>query len=214
MAAVEITQIKQTKKGRCALFCAQGFLFSVDEDTLVRFELRKGSVLDDAQMDELVRASDRRRAESRAMDLLGVRDHAERELIRKLERHFDADTARAAATRMVELGLIDDRRFAQRFAEELLRKGKSLRETEQKLTERGVGRALAKEILEGFEREESAAVRALIDRKYRTRLQKPDGYRAVAAALARRGFSAGDIRAALEDFKNSAGLPAEGEEFD
>ncbi len=213
MAAVEITQIKQTKKGRYALFCAQGFLFSVDEDTFVRFGIRKGSVFDDRQMNELLSASDLRRAESKALDLLGMREHAQRELVRKLEKSFDADTAARAAARMQELGLIDDRRFAERYAQELLRKGKSLREAEQKLLEKGVSREIAKQALEQFERDETGTLRALIDKKYRLRLQKPDGYRAVTAALMRRGFSLRDIRAALEAFGQDADEQDCGEEF-
>ncbi len=199
MAAVVITEIKETKKGRYALFCAQGFLFSVDEDTFVRFGIKKGASFTGAQMEELHAASDLRRAQSKALDLLGAREHAERELAQKLEKTFDPETAAHAVARMRELGLTDDAQFARRYAEELVvRKGKSKREAAHKLYEKGIARELAAEVLAAYGEDESAALRALIDKKYRTKLMKPDGRQAVYAALLRKGFSSRDVRAALD----------------
>lgn len=203
MASVEITEIKETKKGRYALFCAQGFLFSVDEDTLVLHGVRKGAVFTGEQMDALRAASDFRRAQNKALDLLGVREHSERELAQKLQRKHDPETAARAVARMHELGLTDDRRFAQRFAEEMIvRKGKSKRETAFKLAEKGIDRALAQEILESYENDETEAICSLIDKKYRSKLSTPEDRQKVYAALMRKGFASRDIRAALNRFSD------------
>ncbi len=202
MSGTEITRIKLTKKGRYALFCADGFLFSVDEDTLVRFGVGKGSRFEPGELEALRARSDQRRAESRALELLSAREHAERELARKLERSFDPETAARAVERMRALGLTDDARFARRYAEEMIgRRGKSRREVEQKLYEKGVPRETAQAALDGCEADERAALRALIDKKYRLKLAKPDGRRLVYAALLRRGFPPGDVREALESFE-------------
>lgn len=193
-----IDRITTTKKGRYALFCAGEFLFSVDEDTYVRYGIRKGRALSGEELAEMRAASDNRRAVDKALDLLSAREHATFELQKKLERTFDAETARHAVGRVRELGLLDDERFARNYAEELLqRKGLSLRAARDKLLEKGVPREAADEALSAYENDESAAVRELIEKKYARRLAAENGRQAVFAALQRKGFSARDIRAAL-----------------
>ena len=46
-----ITRISRTRKGRFALFCDAGFLFSVDEETFFTEHLAEGLTLDDGQLD-------------------------------------------------------------------------------------------------------------------------------------------------------------------
>ena len=48
-----VSDIKNTKKGRYALFCDGEFLFSVDEETLLKHGLEKGSVLTKPELDAL-----------------------------------------------------------------------------------------------------------------------------------------------------------------
>lgn len=197
---VVIDRITTTKKGRYALFCDGEFLFSVDEDTFVRFSLRKGRALDDDELAALRAESDNRRAGDKALDLLSMREHSESELRRKLTRKFDEETARHAVARVRELGLTDDAGFARRYAEELLdRKGYSLRAAREKLREKGIARELADEVLCAYDDDETDTIRSLIDKKYRTRLTKPDGRKSVFDALARKGFRSRDIRAVLRD---------------
>ena len=63
-----LTQIKETKKGRFALFFDGEFAFSLDEETYVKAHLNPGDVLEEWQIDELRRQSDTRRALDKAMD--------------------------------------------------------------------------------------------------------------------------------------------------
>ena len=53
-----LTQIKETKKGRFALFFDGEFAFSLDEETYVKAHLNPDDVLEDWQIDELRRQSD------------------------------------------------------------------------------------------------------------------------------------------------------------
>ena len=63
-----ITRISRTRKGRFALFCDAGFLFSVDEETFFTEHLVEGLTLDDGQLDELLRKSDAQRAKDKGID--------------------------------------------------------------------------------------------------------------------------------------------------
>ena len=113
-----LTQIKETKKGRFALFFDGEFAFSLDEETYVKAHLNPNDVLEDWQIDELRKQSDTRRALDTAMDYLSLRDHAAGELYQKLCRKFDAHSAAYAVAKAGELGLLNDAGFARRRAAE------------------------------------------------------------------------------------------------
>ena len=123
-----LTQIKETKKGRLALFFDGEFAFSLDEQTFADAALHQDDLLEDWQIEELRKKSETRRALDKAMDYLSLRDHAAGELYQKLCRKFDAHSAAYAVARAGELGLLNDAGFARRRAAELLRKRKSRRE--------------------------------------------------------------------------------------
>ncbi len=200
-----LTQIKETKKGRLALFLDGEFVFSLDEETFARANLHEGDELESWQVENLRKQSDTRRALDKAMDYLSLRDHASGELYQKLCRKFDAPSAAYAVARAGELGLLDDAGFARRRAAELLRKRKSRREILTDLAAKGIDRDTAAEAVEALyecdeegEDPELATARALVQRHYAAKLAagKRDQ---VAAALARRGFSHAIIREALAE---------------
>lgn len=200
-----LTQIKETKKGRLALFLDGEFVFSLDEETFARANLHEGDELESWQVEDLRKQSDTRRALDKAMDYLSLRDHASGELYQKLCRKFDAPSAAYAVARAGELGLLDDAGFARRRAAELLRKRKSRREILTDLAAKGIDRDTAAEAVEALyecdeegEDPELATARALVQRHYAAKLAagKRDQ---VAAALARRGFSHAIIREALTE---------------
>ncbi len=143
-----LTQIKETKKGRLALFFDGEFAFSLDEDTFADAALHQDDVLEDWQIEELRKKSETRRALDKAMDYLSLRDHAAGELYQKLCRKFDAHSAAYAVARAGELGLLNDAAFARRRAAELLHKRKSRREIMNDLNAKGIDRDTATAAME------------------------------------------------------------------
>ena len=122
----KLTQVKETKRGRYALFFDGEFAFSLDEDTFAMAGLHTGDELEEWQIHDLQTKSDTRKAVDKAMDLLALRDHAAGELYQKLCRSFDPHSAAAAVAKMQELNLLDDAGFARRRAAELLLQGGAL----------------------------------------------------------------------------------------
>lgn len=203
-----LTQIKETKKGRLALFLDGEFAFSLDKDTFASAHLHEGDELEDWQVEDLRKQSDTRRALDKAMDYLSLRDHAAGELYQKLSRKFDGPSAAYAVARAQELGLLNDANFAQRRAAELLRKRKSRREILTDLSAKGIDRDVAAEAVETLyqtdedgEDPELATARTLVERRYAAKLAAGKREQ-VAAALARRGFSHAIIREVLAETEN------------
>ena len=205
-----LTEVKITKKGRCALFLDGEFAFSVSPELFADAALHTGDELDAAQVERLQATSDAARAFDKALDLLGIRDHAAGELYQKLCRKFDPETAAGAVRRAAALGYLDDARAARRRAAELYAKHKSRREILCDLAAKGIDRdtaATAVEALyaapdaeEEYEDPELVSARALVQKQYARRLAAGQRDR-VAAALARRGFGNAVIKAVLEEFE-------------
>lgn len=199
----QITAVKETKRGRLALFVDGEFAFSLDPETFADADLHEEDEIESFRLEELRRQSDTRKAVDRALDILALRDHAAGELYQKLCRKFDPHSAAAAVAKAEELGLLNDADFARRRAAELMRKRKSRREVEQDLAAKGIDRDTAAQVLEELYAPEDgpdpevAAACALVQRQYARKLA--EGKRPqVMAALARRGFSYAVIRTALE----------------
>ena len=151
----KLTQVKETKRGRYALFFDGEFAFSLDEDTFAMAGLHTGDELEEWQIHDLQTKSDTRKAVDKAMDLLALRDHAAGELYQKLCRSFDPHSAAAAVAKMQELNLLDDAGFARRRAAELLRKRKSRREILNDLSAKGIDRMVLKVFFAGAKPDEN-----------------------------------------------------------
>lgn len=206
MDGLTITRVSETKKGRMALFCGDEFLFSLDEETYHFYPVAEGQTLSAAELEKLRQLSDTRKAKEKALFYLGMREYGSTELYEKLRQKFDEHSSAAAVARMEELGLLNDEAFAAHRAQALKARKKSRREAARLLAEKGLDREVIQQALDEVyqEGDEEEALRALIERQYARKLSQ--GKRdAVWAALARRGFSARQIRAALEDWQSQNG---------
>ena len=198
-----ITAVRQTKKGRFALFSEDGFLFSLDSETFFAEHIEEGSAFSDAELALLRAKSETRKACDKALQYLSLRAYAAGELYQKLCLKFDERSAAAAVAKVENLGMLDDAAFARQRAEYLAKRNKSPMEIRRPLAARGVGREEIELALapwretdgEGVPPAQQAILR-LLEKSYGAKLAagKRDN---VCAALARRGFSHGDIRAAL-----------------
>ncbi|MBC5581030.1 RecX family transcriptional regulator [Anaerofilum sp. BX8] len=194
-----ITAVERTRRGRFSIFADGEFLFSVDAETLAKSGLAEGDELSEAEIEDLRGNSDTRRAKDKALTFLSLRAYGSAELYDKLCRSFDEHTAAAAVAEMTRLDLLDDAEFARRRAAYLHGQRKSLWEIRQKLLALGLDRGLVEDALAGLPQDEGGAIRGVIEKQYLSRLARGETEK-VVAALARRGFSAREARAAVAEF--------------
>ncbi len=156
-------------------------------------------------------------ARTRALAMLAGRDYATAELYEKLCARFTPEAAAETVAGLVELGYLDDARYAAVRARSLQRARKSrlaaaLDLRGKGLTEEQIDAALDAAYApdeEGADPELEAA-RALVAGTYRAKLEA--GRRdLVAAALARRGFPHRVIRQALDGAGTDESKPYETE---
>jgi len=173
-------------------------------DAIDRFRLAVGRALTDGELSALAEEAAVVNAMDRGLDLLAFRERSAVELRRRLVQKDVAPAhAEAAVARLVEQGLVDDRRYAEALARSKAAGGSSRRRVEQELSRRGVARDTASSAVEDvWEEEEVDQAGAAIQLARRrvtslgalaplTRRRRLYGF------LARRGYEADEIRAAL-----------------
>jgi len=131
-----------------------------------------------------------------AVRALARRDHSAAELERKLQdKGFAFGVVAAVIARLTRSGYVDDRRFAERWAESAVRNGRGYGpRLRLELMRRGVSREIIAEVLSGVaaSHPEEDTLAALAARKFAgfDPLLAPDrAKKRVLAYLQRRGFS-------------------------
>lgn len=196
-----ITQIKQCRKYLSAIYIDGELAVKLDTRTVLENGLSVGDIIDDEQLREYIELSNERRAKEKALWLISNRDHSKKELIEKISRTADKASAQAAADRMEELGLVNDEKFARRYAQELIDvKHLSKTGVKYKLLQKGIDKDLIDEILEKTEIDPREHIRAVIEKKYIKVISDEKGKRRCVAALQRMGYGYSDINCVLREY--------------
>ncbi len=195
-----VTAVEPRRKALSALYIDGEYAMKLSTETLMENRICPGTELDDEQLHRLVEESDLRRAKEKALWLISYRDHSSKELFDKLRRDFSEEAAHKALLRMEELGLIDDEKFAVKYAAELRSKHQSPQNIKYKLTQKGISKELCDTIIEDLDIDPREEISALIERKYLRALSDEKGVRRTIAALQRAGFRWGDIRAVMDEY--------------
>ena len=173
----------------------------IDNDVCRDNCLKKGETLNEEKLNDLVFQSQFQRAKSRAVWYLDRKDRTAKDLYSKLcLAGFDKKAVAKVIARLIEVDLINDRRFAENYASRLIESNVSKREALQKMLQKGVPYDIAKDVLAESEADENKQIEALINKKYRTKLMSDGGVQKVYAALIRKGFSYEAVKTALKNF--------------
>lgn len=208
---MKITDISVTKKGRYAIFVDDEFLFSLHIDIFTQARLKVGDEVTVERLEELRSESELKITKERAIKLLSYKSYTTKGLKEKLERFTDEETAEEATSRMEDIGLLDDSDYAYRCARDLYSiKRYSRRRIIQELRQRGIPQELAEEATEQFDEDDEVSnLEAVIKRKYMRYLNDEKGLTKTINALARLGYSYGDIKSAIRSIGENAEMDFE-----
>lgn len=196
---MRITEIKERRKGLTCV-TADGEEFVFNTETVLSAGLKTDMCIERSELCNLLEKSECDRAKSRALWYLSRADHSKKALYDKLCRAFNPQAAEFATARMEELGLIDDYRYAKNVVAALCDANVSDREILRKLFVKGVPNDIAKQAVEENESNPQKQIAELLEKKYSRRLNREDDVRKVFASLIRKGFSYGDVKAALKEY--------------
>ncbi|MEE1066447.1 MAG: regulatory protein RecX [Acutalibacteraceae bacterium] len=198
---------KQGKGTKIHIHIDGEYLLTVDEDFWFSSGYISGDEIDDGDLAAFKEAAGSRLAFNSAMFSLDLRDHSERELRTKLSRKYDENSVNTAMEKLIDLGLVNDRRYAELLVRELYERKKYGRNrVKNELYKRGIDSEIINEVIEEYENEsEQDNIQTIVDiirKKYYNKLIDEKSRQKVVAALVRLGYSFSDIRQAMSEFSS------------
>ena len=198
---MKIVEIKKDKKHTVKVNFEGGKSFNFDVDYWNGICLRENNEIDDETLNFHLKESDYVRAKARGIWFLDRADYSEKTLYEKIVAGGISNTAAArAVARLKELGLIDDRKYAVRLAAQMSDANVSKREAYAKLYNKGIPKEIIKSVLEETDFDENSQIIAVIDKKYRNKMNSREDIQKVYAALIRKGFSYSAVSDAIRKY--------------
>lgn len=198
---MQVIRVENQKKHLVKVVFDTGDELLIDKDTAQENCIKQGVETDYETAAKLLYDSEYRRAKSRAVWYLDRSDATEKGMFDKLvTAGFDKKASAQVIARLAEVGLIDDRRFAENYAGRCKDANISKREAVRKMLAKGVPYDIASLAVQESDADENDQIKNLIDRKYRRKLEAERGTEKVYAALIRKGFSFSAVRNALKEY--------------
>lgn len=178
------------------------YFTKIDREVLAISGVKEGNNISEEELNELVRKSEEKRAKDKAFNLLSYRDHSKKELEDKLRKEYSEQSAKAVAEKMEDLGLINDKAFARKYAHELLfSKRYSARKAEQELIMKGIDRETAACIIEYEAPDAVEQIKILLEKKYKNAGSDEKIRKRAISFLQRYGYSWDDIKRAMSMYE-------------
>ncbi len=192
--------IEPVTKTKFRIYLDGKFAFVLYKSELSSCHLKDGEAVTEDQIETILSEIVLKRAKRKAMSLLQSMDRTESELRdRLLRQDFPEETVDQAVRYVKSFGYVDDRRYAESFI--LSRKGrKSRREIYAELSGKKIDGEIVDEMMERcYEESDSGeALRHLLRKKhYDPSRASVEEKQKLYAYLARKGFSYGEIKKAL-----------------
>ncbi len=174
----------------------------LNQQTVNMFNLRAGASLPLSAWEEIKSEEEYRKAKERALYLLDYKDYSYVDLFHKLEKNYSEDTCYRVMDKMVEMGAINDRRYAEGLARHYVEVKKfgryrALREMRQK----GLTAQVAEEALEEYDDSYYERLYELVESKYLRYLDDDKGITKTKNALVRYGYGYDLINEVLKDIE-------------
>jgi len=194
-----ITAIKRKKGDLYTVETDEGSA-DVDIRTLEQAaDVAQGFSVTPERLAELAYQSECRRARSKSLKLVAVREMCCAGLRRKLgDAGFSREACEYVIAEMETLGFVSDSRYAEMYAEELYRVKKyAPRRVSHELINKGISRELAEETAHRLAPDTAETLSLLLEGRLGDELDTDSGRRRCAMTLNRYGYDPADIHAAI-----------------
>lgn len=210
---VHITKITTQKKpGRFNIYVNDGngekYAFSIDEDVLIKYEMKKGMELDEFTQIEILYQDTIRKAFGTAIQYLAIRMRSEKEVKDYLiQKEIEESVIQEVIHRLYSLKYLNDEEFALAYVRTQINttdKGPNVVKLE--LTEKGIDEAIIKKSLTEFTYDLQLSKAIQLCQKAQKKQRKDSTYifeQKLKQALSRKGYSFSVIDIAMEELKNS-----------
>ena len=172
------------------------------KDIILDFGIKVSKEISEEKLEEILEASDKRRAFERAMYLLDYRDYSYRELFGKLSESYEEDICFYVLNKLAGLGFIDDRRYARNLARKYVEVKKyGFYRASNEMRRKGLSRDIVDEALSEYDEKIHDILTELIMKKYYDSLEDRDKLRKMKNALVRQGYSFDEINTVIRELE-------------
>ena len=190
----KITKIETQKKNknRVSIFIDEKFAFGIYYQTLMKYDLSVGTVVDETLKNEIIIADEYNKALNDALHYLSYRNRTKFEVREKLkEKEYASITIDKVINELINLNYVDDYAFAKEYIEFKIKKmGK--RKIRYKLESMGIDSLIIdQELMEYSNDDEYLAAYAIASKKNDAynNISYQKRYNRLSGLLNRRGFS-------------------------
>ena len=169
-------------------------------DTVRQFNLKAGASLPLSAWEQIKAEEEYRKAKERALYLLDYKDYSYVELFHKLEKNYSEETCYRVMDKMVELGTIDDRRYAAGLARHYIEVKKFGRyKAYQQMKLKGLTKEVIDEALDKYEDGTYDRLRELAEKKIGKYIDADNGMAKLKNYLIRQGYSYDLVKEVVND---------------
>lgn len=199
---MKITTLKPHKGETWWLeFDDSGTPFFLHASVVHRFQLTQGQQLGADAWERVQQVELSRKAYRYACFLLDRRGYSYQEMYRKLAEKYPSEVCYGTVDRLVHVGLINDRAYAEQLAHHYVAvKHFGMRRARQEMRRRGLLDEQIDRALNPYAEQTDEMLMELIEGKYRKYFGDPSDRKMIEkgkAALVRQGYSFGEINAAV-----------------
>lgn len=174
-------------------------------DIITDYGVRAGREFDEKTLDEIIYASNKRRAFQYALYLLDYRDYSYREMYAKLEKTYkNEDLCFEVMDKLVSIGCINDKRYAAMLAKRYVEIKKfGIYRAKNEMYQRGIRGETAENALEPYYDMIEENIALLLDKKYSRYLTDETDRKSVEKvknALVRYGYGYDDINRGIKNY--------------
>ena len=196
---IERIEKSKHKQERVLVYLEGGDLLRITESELLHFGLYQGLDISPETVVELKKCGARSETRVRAANMISARPLSRRELTRRLvQKGADAPDADAAADYLEEIGALDDAAYAAMLVRHYSAQGYGSARIRDELYRRGVPREEWDTALAAAPDAQETLARVIAS-KVRGKSLNEREYKRLSDALLRRGFSWGEVKAALRE---------------
>ena len=200
---MKITAIEKYKASTFRVDFDEGEPSYLNSEIISKFNLKAGMTLPLSAWEQIKDESDFRRAKERALYLLDYRDYSFVDMFKKLRQNYDEELCCRVMEKLVELGVINDMRYAQGLARHYVEvKLFGRRRAFQEMRQKGLTREVIDMALEEYAEGVDERLRKLIEKKFMRYLDDEKGVNKTKNALVRYGYDFSDINRVLRQMED------------
>ncbi len=201
----KITDIRPQVKdeSRFSVYINDQFAFGISAFDLLKFSLKVGKQITDAEKETILEALDQTKCQEYANALVCKKMYTEKELYHKLNtKGFSQDVIQNVIARLKEYKYVDDYEYTKMYIQETQEKY-GVYKIKQKLYQKGIEKSLIDELTTDLENSNTAY--SLLRAKLRGNRPQREAYQKYIRFLLQKGFSFEDAKTAFNTYIEDVG---------